>query len=99
MWKAPRPIVREGGWGFLFVGVAPSGRSENKTARNLATAKLIQCFVRFDKRTRGHLAAHVAVGSHGENLPHVLSGADSGGLDSDFPCRHQDGGKADRVSR
>jgi len=76
-----------------------SGWSKNKSARNLATAELIQCFVRFRKRTRRHLATYAAGRSHCQNLSDILSGADSGSLDPNLPCRHQDRRKADRIRR
>src|ERR1700722_18373084 len=78
---------------------SPSRWSKNKAARNLATAELIQCFIYFRKWASSYLTTHFAAGSHCQNLPQVLSGSDSGSMDTDFSCSHQDRGKADRISR
>jgi hypothetical protein len=57
-------------------GAAASGRSENKTARNLTAAELFQRFIHFRERARSHLTAHLAGGSHCQNLAQILTGAD-----------------------
>jgi len=84
---------------LLAFALAPSGEIENKATGDLSAPEFVQGLVRIGKRARCYLATHFAGSSNCKNLPHVLSGADGGSLDTNFSGGHQDREKTYRISR